>query len=137
MELLTELRVALPGAQILLGFLLTVPFATRFRNVDHTERVALFTCLMLTAVGTVLLMAPPVYHRLRWNRGDKADVIRIAHRLFLTGVALVGAGISTAIFLVGDVLFGGVAGVIAGCCVAGTLAVTWYALPEARSRRPE
>src|SRR5262249_43822379 len=37
-ELLTELRVALPGAQVLLGFLLTAPLASRFGRVSDVER---------------------------------------------------------------------------------------------------
>src|SRR5690242_8988625 len=93
-ELLNELRVALPGAQVLLGFLLTVPFATRFGRVDHAGRIALFACLLSTVAGTLLLMAPAVYHRLRWNLGGKADVVRNAHRLFLAGTALLGIGIT-------------------------------------------
>ncbi|HWE82311.1 MAG TPA: DUF6328 family protein [Gaiellaceae bacterium] len=135
-ELLTELRVALPGSQILFGFLLTVPFATRFGRVDRTERAALFVCLLLTAVGTALLMAPSVYHRLRWGRGGKGDVIQVAHRFFLAGSACLAAGIVVAVFLVGDVLFGIVAGIVAGCAVAATVALTWYAMPVMRSRMP-
>ncbi len=53
-ELLTELRVALPGAQVLLGFLLTVPFATRFGRVTEAQRITLFACLLLTVAGTLL-----------------------------------------------------------------------------------
>ena len=89
-ELLTELRVALPGAQVLLAFLLTVPFATRFGRVSGSERVALFVALIATVTGTLLLMAPSVYHRLRWRRGGKADVIIVAGRLFLIGTRLAG-----------------------------------------------
>ena len=73
-ELMAELRVAIPGAQVLLGFLLTVPFATRFGRTTRLERLTLFACLLLTVAGTVLLMAPSVYHRLRWGQGEgKAD----------------------------------------------------------------
>ena len=133
-ELLTELRVALPGAQVLLGFLLTVPFATRFGRMARVERITLLVCLLLTALGTVLLMAPSVYHRLRWNRGGKSDVVQIAHRLFLAGTALLGAGVVTAVFLVGDFVFGTVAGAVSACVVAVTVIVTWYALPAVRSR---
>lgn len=135
-ELLTELRVALPGAQILLGFLLTVPFATRFGRVDRLDRLALFVCLLLTAAGTVFLMAPSVYHRLRWEQGGKSDVVLVAHRFFLIGTALVAAGIAVAVFLVGDVLFGGFAGVAGACAIGGTVAVTWYVLPTVRSQEP-
>ena len=109
MELLTELRVALPGAQVLLAFLLTVPFATRFGRTTEGQRDALFACLLLTALGTVLLMAPSMYHRLRWTRGGKSDVVRIAHRLFLAGSTFLGAGVVTAVFLVNDFVFGTVA----------------------------
>ena len=83
MELLNELRVALPGAQVLLGFLLTVPFATRFGKVDRGDRLALFICFLFTVNGTDMLTAPSVYHRLRWEKGGKTDVVRVAHRLFL------------------------------------------------------
>jgi hypothetical protein len=134
MELLTELRVALPGAQVLLGFLLTVPFATRFGSVDHAGRIALFTCMLLTVVGTVLLMAPSVYHRMRWNRGGKSDVVNVAHCFFLVGTAFLAAGIAAAVFLVGDVLFGLIAAVICTVAVTATVGVTWYVLPAARSR---
>ncbi len=35
--LMQELRVLLPGVQILVAFLLTVPFATRFGNVGRVR----------------------------------------------------------------------------------------------------
>jgi hypothetical protein len=134
MELLNEVRVALPGAQVLLGFLLTVPFATRFGSVTQEERITLFACLLLTAAGTVLLMAPSIYHRLRWNRGGKSDVVRVAHRLFLAGSAFLGAGIVAAVFLVGEVLFGPIAAAISACLVGLIVVSTWYVLPTARAR---
>ena len=132
-ELLTELRVALPGAQVLLGFLLTVPFATRFGRMTHTERGMLFACLLFTALGTVLLMAPSVYHRLRWHQGGKADVVRVAHRLFLVGSLLLGAGVVTAVLLVGDFVFGPIAAVASAGTVGATLVITWYVLPASRA----
>jgi hypothetical protein len=133
-ELLTELRVALPGAQVLLAFLLTVPFATRFGRMTEGEREALFACLLLTALGTVLMMAPSMYHRLRWNRGGKSDVVRIAHRLFLAGSTFLGAGVVTAVFLVNDFVFGTIAAAVSAGVVAATVIVAWYALPASRSR---
>jgi hypothetical protein len=136
-ELLTELRVVLPGAQVLLGFLLTVPFATRFGRVDHRDRVALLLSLTLTAIGTILLIAPSVYHRLRWEQGGKADVIQVAHRMFLVGTALLAVGILAAMFLVTDVLFGGLAAALITGLIACTIVVSWYALPLGRGKSPE
>lgn len=133
-EVLTELRVVLPGAQVLLGFLLTVPFATRFGKVTRPERELFFACLLLSAADTVLLMAPSVYHRIRWERGGKTAVVEAAHRLFLGGSALLGAAIITAIMLVADVLFGIVAAVASACALTLMLLGSWYVLPIERTR---
>jgi hypothetical protein len=135
-EVLTELRVVLPGAQVLLGFLLTVPFATRFGKVTKPERALFFACLLLSAGGTVLLMAPSVYHRVRWGQGGKTDVVLVAHRLFLSGSALLGAAIIAAIMLVADVLFGVLAAVASACALTVMLVGSWYLLPIERTRSP-
>src|ERR1700761_8300054 len=87
LELLNELRVVLPGAQILLGFLLTAPFATRFLHTTHFDRAVLSASTVVTAAGVLLLMAPSVYHRIRWNEGGKEEVVRIGHALFIAGTA--------------------------------------------------
>ena len=111
-ELLGELRVVLPGAQVLLAFLFTVPFATHFDQVTRGGRIVFFICLVLTSLATILLVAPSVYHRLRWEQGGKGDVIRVGHRMFLVGTATLGLGILAAICLVIEVLFGWI---VAGC----------------------
>ncbi len=45
-ELLNGLRVALPGVQVLFAFLLTVPFAPGFADVDAFQRRASMVCLL-------------------------------------------------------------------------------------------
>ena len=87
LELLNELRVALPGAQFLFAFLLAVPFASRFGDVSHGLQIVFYVCLLSTLAATILLMAPAVYHRIRWQQGNKTEVIRVAHRMFLAGMA--------------------------------------------------
>jgi hypothetical protein len=133
-ELLNELRVALPGAQVLLGFLLTVPFATRFGRVGHGGRVTLFVCLFFTAAGTILLMAPSVYHRLRWEAGGKSEVIRAGHWMFLAGTTSLALGILAAVLLVTDVLFGAVAAAVAVLALGIGIAVIWYVVPLTHGR---
>ena len=128
-ELLNELRVALPGAQILLGFLLTAPFATRFNKTTRLERDIFFACILVTTVGVLLLMGPTVYHRVRWKEGGKEDVIRIGHQMFLAGTACLGLGLTLAVFVVSDVLFG-IAAAAASVALTGvTTVLTWYVLP--------
>lgn len=133
-ELLTELRVVLPGAQVLLAFLFTVPFAARFGGISRSQRVGYFISLLFTATGTVLLMAPSIYHRLRWGRGGKSDVIRVGHWLFLVGTASLALGLLASLALVSDVVYGALAADIATIAVAACLFVTWYALALTRGR---
>ncbi len=134
-ELLNELRVVLPGAQILLAFLLTVPFATRFGRVSRGDRIALFVGLMATVAGTVLLLAPSVYHRLRWEQGGKKDVVLVGNYLFLAGTFLLAVGILAVVYLVGHVLYGTVTAVSAAASVGALVVAMWYLLPLQRGRR--
>ena len=57
-ELLQELRIALPGVQILFAFLLTVPFAQGFEKVTSFQRTLFFVSLLATAASTICLIAP-------------------------------------------------------------------------------
>ena len=100
LELFNELRVALPGAQFLFAFLLTVPFATRFGTVQHGQRLLFYGCLLCTLLATILLMAPTAYHRVRWQSGDKPEVIRMAHRMFLAGMLFLALGMTAAVCFV-------------------------------------
>ena len=73
-ELMAELRVALPGVQVLFAFLLVVPFSQRFDTVSHFERRLYFATLLCTLLASILLIAPTLIHRLEFRRGGKADV---------------------------------------------------------------
>jgi high-affinity Fe2+/Pb2+ permease len=135
-ELLNELRVALPGAQVLLGFLLTAPLATRFGKLDSLDRAVLYACTLVTAAGVLFLMAPSVVHRMRWNTGGKGDVVRIGHRLFLAGTACLAAGLLCAVFLIGDLIYG-LAGAIVGTAISAVIiASMWYAVPLRMAQEP-
>jgi len=135
-ELLNELRVALPGAQVLLAFLLTAPFQTRFGRTTGFERAILFAATLLTCAGVVLLMAPSVYHRMRWNEGGKEDVVRVGHRLFLAGTAALALGLFCAIFVVADFVFGLTAAIVTVAILVTLVVATWYVIPLERSRDP-
>lgn len=137
MELLNELRVALPGAQVLLAFLLTAPFQSHFTRATAFERAVLFVGVLSTSAGVVLLMAPSVYHRVRWNEGGKQDVVRSGHRFFLVGTGFLALGVVAAVVVVADFLYG-LPAAIAGVAVLFVLvAGTWYLIPIERSRDPK
>src|SRR5262249_26075202 len=134
-ELLNELRVALPGAQFLFAFLLAVPFAARFGEVSEGMKILFAVCLFSTLAATVLLMAPAVYHRVRWQVGNKTDVIEVAHRMFLIGMSCLAVAMTTAVWFVSAFLLGTAAGVVALGVSSLLLALTWLVLPlKARER---
>ena len=136
MELLGELRVVLPGAQVLLAFLFTVPFGTHFDEVGRGGRIVFFICLVLTSLATILLVAPSVYHRLRWDKGGKSDVIRVGHATFLAGTAVLGLGILAAICLVVEVLFGWLVAAVTVALAGVAIVGAWYVVPLTRGSRP-
>ena len=84
-ELLNELRVALPGVQVLFGFLLAVPFSQGWQRVTDTERLVFFLTFLSTAIATVLLIAPSAQHRILWRARDKEALLRRANALALAG----------------------------------------------------
>ncbi len=57
-ELLQELRVALPGVQVLFAFLLTVPFSARFGSVTPLQEAVFCATLVCTALSAGLLLTP-------------------------------------------------------------------------------
>jgi hydrogenase-4 membrane subunit HyfE len=135
-ELLNELRVALPGAQVLLGFLLTAPLASRFGRTSELDRALLYLCTVITAAGVLFLMAPSVYHRVRWNEGGKQDVVVVGHQLFLIGTFCLALGLFAAVFVIGDLLFGILAASVATAAAFAVVLSTWYVLPLRRSHDP-
>ena len=135
-ELLNELRVALPGAQVLLAFLLTAPFQARFAHTTGSQQAVLLVGVLLTAAGVVLLMAPSVYHRIRWNEGGKEDVVRVGHALFLAGTACLALGMLCAVFVVADFVVGLAAAAVSVLILLVLVTVTWYLLPLERGRDP-
>jgi hypothetical protein len=128
-QLLNELRVALPGVQVLFAFLLAVPFATQFSKTIERQRVEFFVTLLLSAAAGACLIAPSMHHRILFRQGRKATLIAVANRLAILGLLLLAAAIAGSILLVGDFLFGLAAGIASA---AGTLAVfmaIWAGIP--------
>ena len=131
-ELLNELRVALPGVQVLFAFLLAVPFANGWTRVTDFQRDLFFVAFLATAAASILLIAPTAYHRLRWREGDKEQMLRTSNRLAIAGTIFLALGMTAVVFLISDILFRAWwAGLTAGV-VAGGFAWFWYGLPLSR-----
>jgi len=134
-ELLNELRVTLPGVQVLFAFLLIAPFSQRFAEVNDLQKYAYVVALTFAALGSALLIAPTPYHRIRFRDRDKEILLRTANRLALAGTVCLAIGISSALFFVTDVLFHSPVPELITAVVALTIVTFWYALPLARELR--
>jgi hypothetical protein len=133
-ELMGELRVALPGVQVLFGFLLVAPFNQRFATVSRFERDLYFATLLMTLLASTLLIAPTVIHRIQFRRGQKPYVVMTANRLTIAGMLALAAALTSAVALVTHFLLGQTTAIVTTVAVALALAGIWFALPLSRRR---
>jgi hypothetical protein len=131
-ELLNELRVALPGVQILFGFLLTAPFAQGFRRINSFEKALFYATLLSTATSTVCLIAPSATHRLRFHQGDRKYVIETAHKYTIAGLVFLAIAIILALVMVTDVLYNAAPIFVLPAVVALLLVGLWFVRPLRR-----
>ena len=135
-ELLQELRVALPGVQVLFAFLLAVPFQKNFTEATAFDEKMYFATLLLTALSAALLIAPSAYHRLTFRYQQKHRLVFVSNRLAIAGLGVLALAMTCAILLVTNVLWGTVATTVVTTVLVLTMfAVLWVALPMRRRLR--
>src|SRR3954466_7278869 len=132
-ELLQELRVALPGVQVLFAFLLTVPFQQGFTKITPFQERIYFVTLLCTALSAALLITPTAYHRMTFRYQQKQHLVFVANRVAIAGLGFLAVAMTGAIMLITDVVFGAVATVAITTLLAFSLFVfLWYVLPLLR-----
>src|SRR6195952_5555407 len=104
-ELLNELRVVMPGVQVLFGFLLTVPFQQRFTTIDDFQRIVYFVTVLLTAASAAFLMGPSAFHRLTFREGQKPYLVELGSRQAIAGMVLLALAMNGVLLLLTDILF--------------------------------
>ena len=131
-ELLNELRVALPGVQVLFAFLLAVPFAQRFADVTDAQREAYTVALLCTLAGSVFLIAPTTFHRIRFRDRDKELLLRLGNRFTIIGMIFLAVAMTASVFLVTDLLYESAIAVVLSVLTAALITVVWFLLPLGR-----
>ena len=131
-DLLGELRLALPGVQVLFAFLLVVPFNQGFDHVTEFQRKLYLGILLCAALASAFLIAPTVHHRLMFRRGDKDYLVTVSNRQAVVGLTFLAIAMVGAVVLVTDFLFGAATTVAAGAVVLLAFLVLWYVLPLRR-----
>ena len=134
-ELLNELRVALPGVQVLFGFLLTVPFSQGWSEVTESERRVFFVTFISTAIATALLIAPSAQHRILWRAQDKEALLRRANILALSGTFFLAVAVTGAVWVVTDLIYREAPTALVTAGIAGLFAWIWFAAPLIRRAR--
>ncbi len=133
-ELMTELRVAGTGIQVLLAFLLVVPFNNRFTKLSSFDRYVYFATLLCIAIAAMLLIAPMVHHRLLFRRGQKRYLVDVGNRSAITAAAFLAVGLTGILVLISNFVFGGLTPVIVGVAATLTIGYVWFAIPLSRRR---
>ena len=128
-ELLNELRVALPGVQVLFAFLLTVPFSQRFSQITAVQKDVYFATFISAAMATLFLIAPSANHRVQFRQDDKEALLLRSNWLAIVGTVFLATAVMGATFLITDILYGGLATTITTAILAGLLAWFWYGVP--------
>jgi hypothetical protein len=128
-ELLNELRVALPGVQFLFAFLLIVPFQQKAAQITDFQRGVYYVALAAAALATALLIAPAAQHRILFRQHDKEALLRHSNRSALAGLLALGVAICSALLLVVDVLFSLTLAWVTAGALAMLLCWWWVAIP--------
>ncbi len=134
-ELLGELRVILPGVQVLFAFLLVVPFNQRFEEVSTFQKYLYLGTLVCAAAASACLIAPSIHHRITFRTQDKEHLVARANRLTIVGGVFLALAMTGAIWLITGYLYGDTITAVTAVVVAGMFAVLWYIVPLLRLRQ--
>jgi hypothetical protein len=129
MELLQELRVVIPGVQVLLAFLLTAPFQQRFAQLPGSMRNAFFASIASATLATAFLIAPSAHHRLRWRAGEKERLVRMGNWMAIAGTIFLAAAIVLALYVITDLLFTTQQAIWTAVGTVILFTVLWYVVP--------
>lgn len=128
-DLLQELRVILPGVQVLFAFLLVVVFSAPFSDITPLQRDVYFAALVCTTLAAALLLAPTAQHRVLWRQGARLHRLKVANGLAIVGSMFLAAGMGCVIFLITDVIYGTVPAAVVTAVTVAVFAGLWYLLP--------
>jgi uncharacterized membrane protein len=136
-ELLEELRVLLPGTEVLFAFLLTLPFTQRFASLSGDERNVYFVAFLTAATATLLLVAPGAQHRLLWRHALKNKELRVATVFAITGTAFLAIAVASVVYLVTGVLYDDWRPALATGIAIALVLLGWYGVPLVLRLRSE
>lgn len=136
-ELLNELRVALPGVQVLFAFLLTLPFTRRFEQLSTSDKALYFSAVLLTTIASAFLIAPSAHHRLRFRAHNKEQLVLWGNRMAICGLVALVLAITASVSVVTDFLYGEIVRLPVTLALLIGFAGLWFVFPRIYSAGPE
>jgi hypothetical protein len=134
-DMLSELRILLPGAQMLTAFLIILPFSTGARQFIQAERLVFLATFFFALTSLVLLSAPAIQHRLMRPLISRERFKRLATRQIVAGSGALAFAFTLGTNLVISSVFGKLLGNVASAAMALLIAGLWCALPMYLKRR--
>ncbi|MEA2492380.1 MAG: hypothetical protein QOJ29_291 [Thermoleophilaceae bacterium] len=131
-ELLNELRVALPGVQVLFAFLLAVPFSNGYKQISQFQKDVFFATLVATAISTGCFITPTAYHRLNFRKREKEQILFTSNKFAIAGIMFLAVSMIGVIVLVTDVIYSETAAVVTGLLSLALFGGLWLVLPLVR-----
>jgi Family of unknown function (DUF6328) len=131
LELLNELRVALPGVQVLFAFLLAVPFSNGYKRITEFQKNVFFVTLAATAVSTACFIVPTAYHRLNFRNREKERILFVSNKFAIAGIMTLAVSMIGVVVLIADVIYSDTAALAAGAAAFVLFFGLWAALPLA------
>ena len=128
-DLLSELRILLPGAQMLTAFLIILPFNGGFAKIVQAEKIVFLATFFLSMTSLVLLSAPAIQHRIMRPLNDRERFKRVADRIMMCGAFTLALAFILGTNLVMSEVFGHIAGIIAGVLMGSLIICMWWWLP--------
>jgi hypothetical protein len=128
-EVLQELRVLQTGTQILTGFLLALAFQPAFADLTEGERVFYLILVVLSAMSSIMALAPVALHRVLFQRHAKASVVSYGHTALIASLATVSCLLVGVVAFVFDVVVGTAASWVAGIVLGVMILVFWLIAP--------
>jgi ABC-type uncharacterized transport system YnjBCD permease subunit len=128
-ELLNELRVALPGVQVLFAFLLAVPFSNGYSRITEFQKNVFFVTLAATAVSTACFIVPTAYHRLNFRNREKERILLVSNKFAIAGIMTLAVSMIGVVVLVTDAIYSDAAALVAGVSAFVLFFGLWAALP--------
>jgi hypothetical protein len=134
---INELRLVLPGVQLLFGFLVTVPFTTKFGTLSLDMRRVYFGAFLSATLATAFLVAPAVYHRMHWRQDvrDKERMFRLCNRLSIAGIGLLAMAMILSVYVLSTLIFEPVLAWIMSAASVLVFGWLWFGLPLTQRQR--